>query len=603
MPQVYSQEQSRSTLTECDEWQWKSFSRDGLGPPWWRRLGFRSSDADLFRSCEIGAQGALRLSFGTLIRSSFLYNVALCGTWTIDPSKSVMNDQNRTDQELANLRRRVASLEAQLARSQQSEADQQQINDSLPVLVATAGLDGWYKKVNAAFERILGWSEQESLSRPFMEFIHPDDHAEATTVFGELESGETIVQFIDRNICKDGSYRWISWVVIPLLERGIVFGIGQDITEKKRAESELQEAHAELERRVAKGTEELQSSQAKYKALVESSPDAIVMADLEGRITFASPQAAERHEVEKASDLVGRLVTDLVVESDRELMKANIRLLFMSGIRRNDQYTGLRKDGSTFVGEVSASLINDASGRPEALVAVYRDVTETKKAQEALQEEQDSLRRILRASDRDRRLIAYDIHDGVAQRLLGALMQFESALQLDHGLSEDARVCFDNGLEALRQASVETRSLINRTRIPVLEEFGVVAAIVEFVDQVNKMPNGPRVAFTCEAQFERLESTLENTIFRVIQEAVTNACTHSKSEMIQVRLVQQGEDLVVDVQDSGVGFDLACINDERYGLQSIRERTRLLGKDLKIESTPGYGTRIQATFPFISRDE
>ena len=143
-----------------------------------------------------------------------------------------------------------------------------------------------------------------------------------------------VVRFVDRNRCKDGSCRWISWTVIPLLEREIVFGIGQDITEQKQAEAELEQAHADLERRVAKRTEELQRSQARYRALVESSPDAIVMFDLDGRITFASPQVAKIHQVEKANDLVGRLVTDLVVESDRESMKSNIGLLLSSGIRR-----------------------------------------------------------------------------------------------------------------------------------------------------------------------------------------------------------------------------------------------------------------------------
>jgi PAS domain S-box-containing protein len=525
----------------------------------------------------------------------------------IDPDeKSAMNDQDQTNQdlleELARLRRRVAEQEAQLARSRQAEADQRQINDSLPVLVATAGLDGCYKEVNAAFERILGWSEQESLSRPFMEFIHPDDRVAAVESFERLKSGEALAQFIDRNLCKDGSYRWISWVVIPLLERGIVFGIGQDITEKKLAESELQEARAELEQRVKDRTKELQRSESRHKALVESSPDAILMLDLEGRIIFASPQAAERHEADEANDLIGRSVMDLVVESDRELLKSNIQRLLKSEIRRDDQYTGLRTDGTTFIGEVSSSVINGASGEPEALMAVYRDITEHKEAQDALQKEQDSLRRMLRASDRDRKLIAYEIHDGIAQQLLGALLQFEAVLQVDHALAEDAGVPFDIGLAALRQASAEARSLINRTRTPVLEEFGVAAAIAEFIDQFNKMPDRPEITYSCNAQFERLDPVLESTIFRVVQEAVTNACIHSKSETVRVTLSHEGGNVIIDVQDSGIGFDLACVRKNRFGLHSIRERTRLLGKDLRIESTPGQGTRIRAIFPVVDGD-
>ena len=155
-----------------------------------------------------------------------------------------MSDQGRTNQqlveELADLRQRLAVMEARLAQGQQAEADQQKINNSLPVLVATAGVDGYYKEVNAAFERILGWSEQESLSRPFLEFIHPDDRQVALETFGQLKSGEPVADFVDRNICKDGSLRWINWNVIPLLDRGIVFGIGQAITERKQAEEQIQ---------------------------------------------------------------------------------------------------------------------------------------------------------------------------------------------------------------------------------------------------------------------------------------------------------------------------------------------------------------------------
>jgi PAS domain S-box-containing protein len=137
---------------------------------------------------------------------------------------SVMNDHDKTRQQLVE---ELVALRQQLA-------DRRQIADNLPVLVATAGLDGYYKEVNAAFERILGWSEQESLSRSFMEFILPEDHAAAVETFARLKAGEPVINFVDRNICKDGSHRWFNWIVIPVPTRDLVFGIGQDITERKR---------------------------------------------------------------------------------------------------------------------------------------------------------------------------------------------------------------------------------------------------------------------------------------------------------------------------------------------------------------------------------
>ena len=95
--------------------------------------------------------------------------------------RCVMNDQDKTKEqlieELAQLRRRNAELKTRLSLSQQAEADRQQINKHLPVLVGIAGLDGYQRDVNAAFESVLGWSERESRSRPFLEFVHPDGTA------------------------------------------------------------------------------------------------------------------------------------------------------------------------------------------------------------------------------------------------------------------------------------------------------------------------------------------------------------------------------------------------------------------------------------------
>jgi len=108
---------------------------------------------------------------------------------------------------LARLRHRVAKLENQLVCRQQAEADQRQINGLLPVLVATAGFDGYYRKINAAFERILGWSEQELLSRSFFEFIHPADRAEAVAVFDGLRSGEPTFNFLNRKAGRQAGER------------------------------------------------------------------------------------------------------------------------------------------------------------------------------------------------------------------------------------------------------------------------------------------------------------------------------------------------------------------------------------------------------------
>lgn len=92
-------------------------------------------------------------------------------------------------------------------------------------------------------------------------------------------------------------------------------------------------------------------------------------------------------------------------------------------------------------------------------------------------------------------------------------------------------------------------------------------------------------------------------MFRVAQEAITNACVHSKSEIIRVALIQDGDNVTVEVEDNGIGFDTAGVKEGRFGLDGIRERTRLLGRTLEIESTPGQGTHIRATYPLLEKND
>jgi two-component system, NarL family, sensor histidine kinase DegS len=143
---------------------------------------------------------------------------------------------------------------------------------------------------------------------------------------------------------------------------------------------------------------------------------------------------------------------------------------------------------------------------------------------------------------------------------------------------------------------------MNRMRTPVLQRFGIRPAIADFIDQFMDRPDAPEIIYRCEADFGRLEPVLENTIFRVAQEAITNACVHSNADLVRVSLTHQNEEVTVEVQDNGIGFDVAEKRN-RFGLHGIRERVRLLGKALEIESKPGQGTFIRATFPLIFRGE
>jgi PAS domain S-box-containing protein len=107
-----------------------------------------------------------------------------------------------------------------------------------PEIVILAGFDGYWKRVNPTVEAVLGYTEREALARPFMEFVHPDDRERTEEEARRVVAGTTARAFENRIVCKDGSYKWIEWTVTPFPEDRVMFGVGRDVTARRRSESE-----------------------------------------------------------------------------------------------------------------------------------------------------------------------------------------------------------------------------------------------------------------------------------------------------------------------------------------------------------------------------
>ena len=227
------------------------------------------------------------------------------------------------------------------------------------------------------------------------------------------------------------------------------------------------------------------------------------------------------------------------------------------------------------------------------------DITDRKRAEEKVKAEQQALRRMLMANDQERRLLTYEIHDGPVQQLVGALMLFQSPTLQKIWQSPETEAAYRDGMAALLHAQLELRRVMNSLRTPVLDKFGVVDAIEDVAGQLRSAPGAPEIECRHDVQFQRLEPTLENTLFRIAQEAMTNACRHSKSEKVRVTLTQEGDHVTLEVRDWGIGFDQDTVAENRFGLEGIRERARILGGKLTITGEPGKGTVVRASFPVI----
>jgi signal transduction histidine kinase len=203
--------------------------------------------------------------------------------------------------------------------------------------------------------------------------------------------------------------------------------------------------------------------------------------------------------------------------------------------------------------------------------------------------------RLIRVREDERRVIAHELHDEIGQVLTGLKFQLEAAAV------ESAPRAKDKLAEALAAATdllARTRDLTLRLRPPILDDFGLQPAIEWHLALFQR-----QTGIAVESEFAlppgRLPGELETTIFRIVQEALTNVARHSGCRAAHVMMTVEDRQVVVEVADRGSGFDPATIRARRdsLGLVGLSERAKLAGGSLEIISRPGRGTRVHAAFP------
>jgi len=163
----------------------------------------------------------------------------------------------------------------------------------------------------------------------------------------------------------------------------------KELVELRQRIAELEAAEKASKKQVE---EALLESEETYKTLVKTSPDAVTLTDLEGKITEVSQRTLELHGFNNAEELISRSAFELIAPEDHERAMKNLQKTLKEDFVRNIEYTLLRKDGTRFIGELSASLIKDAYGKPKAFIATTRDITEHKRAEETLRESEEEFK-------------------------------------------------------------------------------------------------------------------------------------------------------------------------------------------------------------------
>lgn len=416
-----------------------------------------------------------------------------------------------------------------------------------------------FEYVSPSASAITGYTPQEYYADPELVYkiVHPGDRHLIDEVLRSPESLITI-----RWLRKDGGVIWIEQRIKAIYEEAgelvAIEGIARDVTGRKMVEEALRETQEFL------------------GGILDNAPLPIYGVSAEGRIRLANRFFADFVGMPQEK-VIGALLEDVFTEEEARQFRENNRKVIEAESPLIEEEWAETPDGRRYFQTIKFPL-RDPDMRTVAVGGISLDITERRRAEEALSETRRA----------ERRRIARDLHDIVFQDLSGALQSLRLTNLQAH--SSDLGLNLQEEIEALGRASSGLRSAIYDLRYEKEQPF---VESVESLVQLNREATPERrVQLVVEEGFSGDLSGKESVeLLRVLQEALANTRRHSAARNVEVRLRTDGETILIEVADDGRGFDLESAR-AGIGLSAMRERVEALGAKIDVRSQPGEGTTV-----------
>ncbi|MBC8439791.1 MAG: PAS domain S-box protein [Deltaproteobacteria bacterium] len=487
--------------------------------------------------------------------------------------------KNSTRQEL---KRKIRELERKNHTKDELIAElSENYNLSLD-MIGTGNLNGYFTNISSSFERILGYNKKELLENPFLFFVHDDDQEKTKKTLIEAQEGKKELFVDNRYRCKNGSYRWIDWKIFSVIQKNKFMAVGRDITEEKREEEQ-------------------------FKKIINGSIDGFVIVDINGKIIEVNKAYCQllgytRNEILKMS------LMDFEAHLTKEQLKEITSKIIDTGGDRFES-KNKTKNGDIIDVEVVVSFTPESHG---TFLVFIHDITDRKRSEKALiklnktldskvKKRTDALRRLnehlILTEDRERKNLAYELHDGVAQFLAIAVSQIKNLKEIDlknkNKILSDVQKNIENAFKAVR-------ILIHNVHPQILEDFNIDLVLGSLIDSHNEKEKIKIKYINNIFEHINLNETSKLTIYRATCELINNILKHSDSLVAEIELSKIKNNIQIRVEDKGIGFDIHADRLKKYsgfGLYSLSERVENMGGNLIIKSSKGKGTKITLTVP------
>ena len=488
----------------------------------------------------------------------------------------------------------------------ESEARFRVMADSAPVLIWVAGPDKLCSFFNRHWLEFTGRTLEQELGNGWADGVHPEDWPRFLETYTRAFEVHRPFELEFRLRRHDGEYRWMLNHGVPRFAGADPFngyiGSSVDITDRRQAEEMVRRARNQLALRVVERTAELgqanealraesaqhqqaEVARAQLAAIVESSFDAIVGEDLEGRITSWN-RAAERIFGYTAAEMLGRSFATLLPESRRKHYRKVRGRLMLGELVEPFETIGHQKTGGRLEISLTVSPVKDAAGEVVGTSTSARDISRQKSLET----------QVVQISEREQQRIARDLHEGLGQQLAG-ISCLSNALKGELAARGAAEAEAAAKISSLLDTTVaQSRNLAQGLQPVAPEPAGLMSVLADLAARVTGVF---RVAcqFNCPRPVLLDDNAMATHLYRIAQEAVTNAVRHGRARRIEIDLSSTPAQITLAVRNDGVQFQKKPGARHGMGLGIMKYRADKLSGTLVVQSGTHRGTEVICSVP------